>query len=49
VDADRLRFPMKKTEDGFKEISWEAAFEFTVTKIQAIQGKYGNNSVGVHL
>jgi len=46
-DADRLRFPMKKTEAGFKEISWEEAFEFTITKIQALQGKYGKNSVAV--
>jgi len=49
LDEDRLRFPMKKTTDGFEEVSWEEAFEFTVTKIKSIQEKHGDNAVGVFL
>jgi len=49
VDEDRLRSPLKKTADGFKEISWEEAFAFTITKIQAIQKKYGADAVSVFL
>ncbi len=49
LDEDRLRSPLKKTADGFIEISWEEAFEITVTKIKEIQAKYGDNSVGSFL
>jgi len=48
-DEDRLRFPLKKTENGFEEVSWEEAFTFTVEKIQAIQKEHGDNAVGIFI
>lgn len=49
LDEDRLRTPLKKTVNGFVEITWEEAFETTVSKIKEIQGKYGNNAIGSFL
>ncbi len=48
-DEDRLRNPLKKTADGFEEISWEEAFDFTVSKIKEIQEKHGHNAVATFL
>ncbi len=47
-DPDRLKFPVKKTTEGWKQISWEAAFEEVVKRLKAIQTKYGANAVGVY-
>jgi len=49
LDEDRLRSPLKKTAEGFEEISWEEAFEFTATKIKEIQSKHGDNTVATFL
>ncbi len=49
VDEDRLRYPMKKTADGFEEISWEEALDYTADKIKAIQSEYGDNAVAIFL
>ncbi len=47
-DPDRLKFPLKKTGDGWEKISWENAFDEVANKLVSIQGKYGNNAVGVY-
>ena len=47
-DADRLKLPMKRTPDGWKTISWDAAFTETVARLKEIQVKYGNNAVGIY-
>ena len=44
ADPDRLKKPIKKTKDGWKEISWEAAFDEVATRLKAIQEKYGKNA-----
>lgn len=41
---DRLLYPMKRTEQGFKRISWEEALSETVAKIKEIQAKYGDDA-----
>ena len=38
-DADRLKLPMKRTPDGWKTISWDAAFTETVARLKEIQAK----------
>ncbi len=48
-DEDRLRSPLKKTADGFEAISWEEAFDITVSKIKEIQEKHGDNAVASFL
>jgi anaerobic selenocysteine-containing dehydrogenase len=47
-DPNRLKFPMKRTENGWLQISWEQAFEEVVTNLKNIQAKYGNDAVGVY-
>ncbi len=47
-DPDRLKFPLKKTEDGWQQISWEAAFDEVADKLQTIQKKYGKQAVGIY-
>ncbi|GAA5314811.1 MAG: molybdopterin oxidoreductase family protein [Candidatus Pelagadaptatus aseana] len=48
-DPDRIRTPMKKTADGWQEISWEAAFDEIQEKVQQLQQAYGNDAVGVYM
>ncbi len=48
-DPDRLRQPVEKVNGEWKEISWEAAFEKTVSYINAVQKKYGRDAVGTYL
>ncbi len=47
-DPDRLKFPIKKTENGWEQISWEAAFDEVTTKLKDIGRKYGDNAIGVY-
>jgi len=47
-DKDRLKTPVKKTEFGWKKITWEEAFIEVTNKIKTIQDKYGNNAVGAY-
>ncbi|MEM1121654.1 MAG: molybdopterin oxidoreductase family protein [Bacteroidota bacterium] len=47
-DPDRLKYPIKKTENGWEQISWEAAFEEVTNKLKDIQRKYGDNAIGVY-
>jgi len=49
ADEDRLRTPLKKTSDGFEEITWEEAFDITISKIKEIQNQYGHDAVAIFL
>ena len=44
-DPDRLKTPIKRTENGWQEISWSEAFDEVEIQIKKIQEKYGNNAV----
>lgn len=48
-DPDRLRKPIKKTTDGWQEISWPEAYDEVTRELKRIQSKYGNNAVAVYL
>ncbi|MDX2304677.1 MAG: molybdopterin oxidoreductase family protein [Microscillaceae bacterium] len=49
-DKDRLKHPIKKTEQGWVRISWEEALEEVVKNIKSIQAKYNDpNVVGIYL
>ena len=48
-DEDRLRHPVKKTENGFEKISWEEAFDIVENRIKVIQEKYGYDAVATFL
>ena len=47
-DNNRLKFPVKRTANGWQQISWEEAFTEVISKIKDIQTKYGNNAVGMY-
>ncbi|MDQ7028050.1 MAG: molybdopterin oxidoreductase family protein [Anaerolineae bacterium] len=48
-DPDRLKHPVRRTENGWEEISWQTAFNEVETNLKAIQAKYGNHAVGIYL
>jgi len=48
LDTDRLKFPIKKTENGWEQISWEAAYNLVVSKTKEIQEKYGKDAIGIY-
>ena len=47
-DPDRLKRPIKRTPDGWIEISWEDAYDEVVEKLKGIQNRHGRNSVAVY-
>lgn len=48
-DPDRLRYPVRRTLDGWKEMSWDEALELVADKIKATQEKQGKDAVGLYL
>ncbi len=48
-DPDRLRKPIRKTVDGWQEISWSAAFDEVTRELKRLQKQHGNNAVAVYL
>ena len=47
LDKNRLKTPVKRFGDEWREISWEAAFKEIGEKIKEIQTKYGRDAVAV--
>ena len=47
-DKDRLKTPIKRTANGWVDISWEDAFNEVATQLKNIQKKYGKNAVGTY-
>ena len=47
-DPHRLRQPVKRTENGWKTISWKAALDEVASQLKAIQDQYGNNAVAMY-
>ncbi len=48
-DPDRLKHPVRKTADGWQQISWKEAFDLVEQKIKGIQEKFGPNALGLYL
>lgn len=48
-DPDRLRSPIKRTADGWQEISWNQAFDEVTSELKNIQAKNGRDAVAVYL
>ena len=48
-DPDRLRAPMLKTAQGWKQISWNRAFDIVGKRINEIQDQYGKDAISVYL
>ena len=45
---DRITKPMirESINDPWREVSWDEAFQYTATRLRAIQEKYGSDSIG---
>lgn len=48
-DVERLRKPIRKTADGWQEISWDDAFDLVAERLTDIRKRHGRNSIGVYL
>ena len=48
LDKNRLKQPVRRTETGWEEISWEEAFTEVTAKLKEIQKQYGKDSVGIY-
>ena len=48
-DKDRLKTPLKRTDDGWQEISWEQAYDEIATRFRGLQAEHGQDAVGVYL
>ena len=48
-DGERLKTPIKRTENGWQAISWEDAFNEITEKFKAIQGEHGKHALAVYL
>jgi anaerobic selenocysteine-containing dehydrogenase len=46
-DRNRLKFPVKRTGDDWRQISWDEAFDEIAAKTREIQTRYGRNAVAV--
>ncbi|MGK5090752.1 molybdopterin oxidoreductase family protein [Deltaproteobacteria bacterium TL4] len=48
-DPDRLKYPVRRTQQGWEQMEWDEAFEEVSHQLKAIQGKYGRHAVGSYL
>ncbi|MCY7374437.1 MAG: molybdopterin oxidoreductase family protein [Pyrinomonadaceae bacterium] len=46
-DLNRLKSPVKRIGDEWREISWEAAFDEIETRIKDVQTRFGRNAVAI--
>ncbi len=47
-DPDRIKYPQKKVNGGFQNISWDAALLDIGEKIKSTREKYGKDSVAIY-
>src|SRR5215813_13913472 len=47
-DPDRLRRPLRRTADGWEEITWDEAYDEVAARLLAIREQYGNNAIGMY-
>jgi len=48
-DKDRLKHPVRRTENGWQRIGWDVAFDEVAHNLKRINTKYGKNSVASYL
>ncbi len=47
-DKERLRHPVRKTANGWEEISWEEALSETAARLAAIRDEYGKDAIAMY-
>jgi len=48
-DPDRLKHPVLRKGDQWEKISWEKAFDITVSQIFKTREQYGKDSIGIYM
>jgi len=48
-DKDRLKSPIKRTENGWVELTWEEAYTEIAQQFNRVQANYGKNALGIYL
>ncbi|WP_375171737.1 molybdopterin-dependent oxidoreductase [Marinobacter sp.] len=48
-DPDRLRKPIRRTDQGWQEMEWDDAFRLVADRLHQTRTEYGSNSLGVYL
>ena len=48
-DHDRLRSPVRRTANGWEEITWDDAYAEIGSRMLAIREKHGPNAIGMYL
>ena len=48
-DPDRLRFPVRRTAEGWQRLSWKQALDETAERLLRLQAEHGRDAVAVYL
>jgi len=47
-DKDRLKYPIRRTADGWERMEWEAAFDYVAERLKEVQAQHGDQAIGVY-
>lgn len=47
-DPNRLKHPVKRTNQGWEKISWEEAYDTVAKELKRIRKTYGNDAIGTY-
>ena len=48
-DKDRLKYPVRRSANGWQRIGWDEAFDEVTGNLKRINAKYGKSSIGTYL
>jgi len=47
-DADRLKRPVVREGDSWREIGWDEAFDLVASKLKAVRAQYGKHAIAIY-